>query len=48
MTLWVSISNIGDYQMIEDELANLSIEIASNDGLPDTPNDNAAAEIANP
>ena len=38
MTLWVSISTIGDYPMVdEDELANISDEIASSDDLPDTP-----------
>jgi hypothetical protein len=37
MTLWVSISTLGDYPMVdEDELANISGEIASSNKLPDT------------
>jgi hypothetical protein len=37
MTLWVSISTIGDYPMFdEDELANISGEIASSHELLDT------------
>ena len=37
MTLWVSISTIGDYLTVEeDEPASISGKIASNDELPDT------------